>query len=156
MSGDATWIGPRSFTEAELVNWGKRIGESVQPPLWIALNGPLGAGKSVLARAICRGAGVTGQIPSPTFTLVQPYLSPRRFEIYHVDLFRLNADEAMDPLGWEELITTRALVLLEWAERAGEQQPAHRWEVSMDYGSAADERIVKVGRRGAAPELVKW
>ncbi|NIQ54994.1 MAG: tRNA (adenosine(37)-N6)-threonylcarbamoyltransferase complex ATPase subunit type 1 TsaE, partial [Gammaproteobacteria bacterium] len=54
----------------ELVRWGLRIGESAEPPLFITLTGPLGAGKSVLARAIARGAGVHGAVPSPTFNLM--------------------------------------------------------------------------------------
>ncbi len=149
-------LGPRSFSEAELVRWGERVGAAVQPPLWIAMQGPLGAGKSVLARSICRGAGITGHIPSPSFTLVQAYASPRRFLVYHVDLFRLRPGDPIEPLGWEELLNASGLVLLEWADRAGEQQPADRWEVNIDYGSSPEQRIVQVSRLGSAPEPVEW
>lgn len=149
-------LGPNAFSESELVRWGERVGATVRPPLWIALHGPLGAGKSVLARAICRGAGITGHIPSPSFTLVQGYSSPRSFPVHHVDLFRLQPGDPIEPLGWEELLSASGLVLLEWAERAGERQPADRWEVDIDYGSTPEQRVVRVRRLGAAPELVEW
>ena len=149
-------LGPSAFTEPELVSWGERVGSTVEPPLWIALHGPLGAGKSVLARAICRGAGITGHIPSPSFTLVQGYSSPRSFDVFHVDLFRLQPGDSFEPLGWEELLSASGLVLLEWAARAGDRQPADRWVVDIDYGSAPEQRVVQVSRLGAAPELVAW
>jgi tRNA threonylcarbamoyladenosine biosynthesis protein TsaE len=149
-------MGPRPLSEPELVSWGERIGGSVDPPLWIAIKGPLGAGKSVLARAICRGAGITGHIPSPSFTLVQRYESPRGFLVHHVDLFRLRPGDPMGPLGWEELLNDPGLVLVEWAERAGEQQPEDRWEVSIDYGTRPEQRLVAVSRIGGAAQLVPW
>lgn len=156
MDSRTATLGPGTFAEPELVRWGERVGSTVEPPLWIALHGPLGAGKSVLARAICRGAGITGHIPSPSFTLVQGYSSPRSFAVYHVDLFRLRPGDPMEPLGWEELLSATGLVLLEWADRAGDRQPADRWEVYIDYGSAPEQRVVQVDRLGSAPELVGW
>lgn len=149
-------LGPSDLSEPELVRWGERVGATIQPPLWIALKGPLGAGKSVLARAICRGAGITGHIPSPSFTLVQGYSSPRSFQVHHVDLFRLQPGDPIEPLGWEELLGGSGLVLLEWAERAGERQPADRWDIDIDYGPTPELRVVRVRRLGSAPELVEW
>lgn len=149
-------LGPQAVVENELTRWGERIGASVEPPLWIALDGPLGAGKSVLVRAICHGAGVTGHVPSPSFTLVHPYTGSRGFVIYHVDLYRLRPGDRMEPLGWEELTRASGLVLLEWASRAQNQQPDDRWDVTLDYGSSAEERVVSVRRVGSAPELIGW
>ncbi len=99
---------------------------------------------------------MTGYLPSPSFTLVQRYASPRGFEIDHVDLFRLEPGESLEPLGWDELLGSSGLVLVEWADRAGDQQPADRWEVRLEYGPAETERVVEVGRVGAAPELIEW
>lgn len=149
-------LGPATLSEPELMAWGERIGRCVEPPLWVALRGPLGAGKSVLARAICWGAGVVGHIPSPSFTLVQRYESSRGFPIDHVDLFRLRPGDPLEPLGWDELMKLRGLVLVEWAERAGEGQPRDRWEIEIDYAPLRDRRRVKATRVGEAPELVGW
>ena len=149
-------LGPRELTEDQLVVWGKHLGTTITPPLWIALIGPLGAGKSVLARAICTGAGVAGHIPSPSFTLVQRYDSPRGFRVHHVDLFRLKPGDPMEPLGWEDLVGDSGLVLLEWADRALSLQPEDRWEVEMYYAENPDRRVVEVRRVGDAPELSDW
>ncbi|NIR42514.1 MAG: tRNA (adenosine(37)-N6)-threonylcarbamoyltransferase complex ATPase subunit type 1 TsaE [Gemmatimonadetes bacterium] len=149
-------LGPSALSEPQLVAWGERIGASAEPPLWMSLNGPLGAGKSVLARAVCRGAGVTGHIPSPSFTLVQSYRSRRGFTIHHVDLYRLRPGDPIEPLGWDDLMDGSGFVLLEWANRAGGQQPEDRWEVEIDYHDRADRRTVEVRRLGAAPELIEW
>jgi tRNA threonylcarbamoyladenosine biosynthesis protein TsaE len=149
-------LGPRKVSEADLTGWGKRIGGSIEPPLWISLIGPLGAGKSVLARAVCRGSGVTGHITSPSFTLVQRYDSPRGFEIVHVDLFRLRSGEAIEPLGWDDLLSSSGVVILEWADRAGDQQPEDRWEIRMSYGEEPSRRVVTIDRLGAAPDLLNW
>lgn len=149
-------LGPAVLSEARLVAWGERLGKRVQPPLWIALHGPLGAGKSVLARAVCHGAGVNGRIPSPSFTLAQQYQSPRGFVIHHVDLFRLRPGDDLGPLGWEELIASPGLVLIEWAERAAASLPADRWKISLDHATRPDQRRVRVERLGRAPELISW
>lgn len=86
--------------------------------LAIALSGPLGAGKSALARAVLRGLGVVGAIPSPSYTLVEPYEIGAR-SAYHVDLYRLaDADEA-GVLGLAEL-APGAVMLVEWPERGAE------------------------------------
>lgn len=149
-------LGPKEFTEAELSGWGERIGGSIEPPLWISLVGPLGAGKSVLARAVCRGAGVVGHVPSPSFTLVQRYNSPRGFEIFHVDLFRLRPGDSIDPLGWDDLLSSAGVVIVEWADRSGDQQPEDRWEIQMSYAEDPSRRVVTVGSRGASPVLLDW
>lgn len=149
-------LGPRTMLEGEVVDWGARIGRQLDPPLWISMIGPLGAGKSVLARSICRGAGVIGHIPSPSFTLVQCYASPRGFHIHHVDLFRLRPGDPFEPLGWDELLSAPGLVLLEWADRAGDQLPEDRWDVILDYEADPAERVVQVRRVGRAPELIGW
>ena len=154
MSEDS--LGPGVLSEVALEAWGKVIGQQVEPPLWIALRGPLGAGKSVLARAICRGAGIGGAIPSPSFTLVQRYDSPRGFEILHVDLFRLGPGDRIEPLGWDDLLGSAGIVLMEWAERSGDQQPEDRWEVHMEYAGDPSLRVLTVDRLGQAPELVDW
>lgn len=81
----------------------------------LALSGPLGAGKSSLARALLRGLGVDGAVPSPTYTLVEPYTVNGR-EVYHVDLYRIGDADELDMLGLAELAEDTVL-LVEWPER---------------------------------------
>ncbi len=122
---------PLRLKEEELVRWGQRIGREVTCPVFLGLEGPLGAGKSVLARAIAAGAGVEGPIPSPTFNLVFRYPARDGIEVVHMDLFRLQDPSELRDLGWDELLEGPELVLVEWPERAGSLLPPDRWEIGL-------------------------
>lgn len=142
------------LVEDDLVRWGQTIGQTVHGPVFLALRGPLGAGKSVLARAIARGVGVESAIPSPTFNLLFRYPLPNGGEFAHMDLYRLgDADEVWE-LGWEELGTEGQIIVVEWPERAEELLPANRWEVRLDPvpGDVFSRRI-SVDRVGEPPDL---
>jgi len=95
--------------------FGRRLATLIpEEGLAVALSGPLGAGKSSLARALLRGLGVTGPVPSPTYTLVEPYLVHGR-EAYHVDLYRLGEPGELDMLGLADIVKG-AVLLVEWPE----------------------------------------
>ena len=83
----------------------------------ILLQGELGAGKSSLARAMIRALGHTGTVPSPTYTLIEPYQLGDR-QVYHADLYRIADAEELEYLGWSDL--QGAIQLVEWPERAPE------------------------------------
>lgn len=142
------------LTEEELVRWGRRIGARVETPVFLGLRGPLGAGKSVLARAVARGAGVEGAVPSPTFNLLFHYDATGGRKVTHVDLYRIRDPEELRELGWEELGGDDEIVLVEWPERAGGRLPAHRWEVTLGFlPDPRDLREVEVVRIGSPPPL---
>lgn len=147
-------LGPVRLTEPELVAWGERIGASAEVPLFVALRGELGAGKSVLARSIARGAGVRGPMPSPTFNLLYRYAASRGVEVVHLDLYRLDDPDEVWELGWAELAGGPEIVLVEWPERAEALLPDDRWDVYLAAPEpGADVRDVRALRRGAAPAL---
>ena len=120
------------LTERELEAWGARIGSAAEPPLVLALRGDLGAGKSTLARAVARGAGIDGPVPSPTFNLLYRYTTPRGIEIVHIDLYRLENREEVWELGWGDLPEPDELVLIEWPQRAEDLLPTPRWEIVLE------------------------
>jgi tRNA threonylcarbamoyladenosine biosynthesis protein TsaE len=91
-------------------------------PLVVAVEGDLGAGKTTLVQAICRGFGVTEHVTSPTFALVHRYDSGRA-HVYHLDLYRLAGPADLTNLGWDDIMVEPALVLIEWPERAGDRLP---------------------------------
>lgn len=96
----------------------------------LLLQGELGAGKSTLARAMLRTLGVSGPIPSPTYTLVEPYEVSAGM-VYHIDLYRLSGMEELDYLGWDDL--RDGLILLEWPERVARLQQQADLLVRLDY-----------------------
>ncbi|HLU26653.1 MAG TPA: tRNA (adenosine(37)-N6)-threonylcarbamoyltransferase complex ATPase subunit type 1 TsaE [Longimicrobiales bacterium] len=147
-------FGPVELTEPELRAWGEAIGREVEVPVFLALRGELGAGKSVLARAVARGAGVTGAMPSPTFNLVFRYRGARGIDVVHLDLYRLEDPGEVLELGWYELGEGPEVVLVEWPERAEALLPPDRWDIYLEIPSAGSAvRRVSGIRRGAAPAL---
>ncbi|MHB1170641.1 MAG: tRNA (adenosine(37)-N6)-threonylcarbamoyltransferase complex ATPase subunit type 1 TsaE [Longimicrobiales bacterium] len=145
-----------ALTEQELTELGEAIGrELAKMPrgVVLALRGELGAGKSVLARAIARGAGLGAPMPSPTFNLVFRYRTPSGRSIAHLDLYRLNDPEDVWELGWEELGEGDEITLMEWPERAGELVPRDRWDVVLRHGALPELRAVTIDAVGDAPPI---
>ena len=124
--------GALAMREDELRDWGRRFGRAAHPPLLVTLTGDLGAGKTTLAQSICEGYGVTGEVTSPTFALVQEYDAPRS-PVYHIDLYRLERPDQVDALAWDEILSARALVLVEWPDRAGDRIPSGRITLSLQH-----------------------
>lgn len=141
-----------TLSQPALEAWGRTVARSVDRPLVVALRGPLGAGKSVLARAVARGAGVESPMPSPTFNLLFSYRGAGGLPVQHLDLYRLEDPEDVWELGWRELGADEALVLIEWPERAESLLPGDRWDVWLEFEDDPARRRVRVERRGGAPE----
>lgn len=140
--------------EHELQRWGLRIGQAVEAPVVIALKGPLGAGKSVLARAIGEGVGVREPMPSPSYNLLLRYATESDRDVVHLDLYRLEGPDELWELGWSQLGDDGEVVLIEWPERAGDLMPPDHWLI--DIVSVDGEpllRDVEVHRIGCPPEL---
>ena len=117
--------------EAATDRLGAVLATRLRPRDVVALEGGLGAGKTTLARAILRAAaGDPGLVvPSPTFTLVEIYDTPRG-AFWHFDLYRLEAPEQVFELGWEDA-RADGMALVEWAERLGPLLPRERLTVTL-------------------------
>jgi len=125
--------------EAATETLGRRLSGLARPGDVIALEGPLGAGKTTLARAFIRSlTGPDEEVPSPTFTLVQTYRG-RTGAIWHFDLFRLSRPEEALELGLDEALA-EGIVLIEWPERLGRALPANRLDLRIDPARADDAR----------------
>jgi len=143
--------------EEELKRWGVRIGQTVEAPVVIALSGPLGAGKSVLARAIGSGVGVAESMPSPSYNLLLRYPTASDRELVHLDLYRLESPDELWELGWSQLGDGPEVVLVEWPERAGALMPPDHWVVGLSVPPGEPElRDVEVRRIGHPPELAPF
>ena len=124
--------GKLALDEFELADWGRRLGRMVEPPLLITVTGELGAGKTTLVQAICRGYGVTQDVTSPTFALVHRYDAPKS-PVYHLDLYRLERPDDLTNIGWDDVLAEEALVLVEWPERAGMRLPHDHVPLSLQH-----------------------
>lgn len=110
------------LSASELNQFGERLGAQLTAPAVIGLSGELGTGKTTLVQAICRGLGARARATSPTYALVHRY-DAGATPVYHVDCYRLRRpDEARD-LGFDDMARERAIVLIEWPERAGSWAP---------------------------------
>jgi len=138
--------------ETDIRHLAELLAFALKPGDVVALRGDLGVGKSTLARAIIRASvgDETLEVPSPTFSLVQIYATPR-FPIAHFDLYRLGSVDEARELGLEEQIANGA-ALIEWPERAEDLLPPDRIEVKLEETPDLDasERRVVIEGLGAA------
>jgi ATPase, YjeE family len=106
----------------------------------IAVSGPLGVGKTTLARGFLAALGHKGEVPSPSFAIVQPYenLDP---PVWHVDLYRIEQPAELQELGLDD--AGEAVLLVEWPERAGASMWPEALVLSLEFGLAGD-RILTV------------
>lgn len=103
-------------TPEQTLDLGSTIGAAIEAGITILLYGPLGAGKTVLAKGIAAGLEVPDTITSPTFALIREYEG--RLPLLHVDLYRLESPEQFDDLGLDDRLDGSAVLLIEWPERA--------------------------------------
>lgn len=125
--------------EAGLREVGTRLASVLRPGDVVALSGDLGAGKTTLARAILQGLGHVGDVPSPSFTLVQTY-PDLPLPVAHADLYRLESAAEAEPLALDDWLLDGAL-LLEWPERLGASIWPDRLLLRLDGAGGPDRRL---------------
>jgi len=136
--------------EVATTRLGTAIAAQLQAGDAVCLTGPLGAGKSTLARGLVRALTSPDEdVPSPTFTLVQFYETPD-FSLAHFDLYRLAGPDEVEEIGLDEALDNGA-VLIEWPERLEGRLPADRLDIEIAMaGEGADEhRIARLTPHGA-------
>jgi tRNA threonylcarbamoyladenosine biosynthesis protein TsaE len=104
----------------------------------ITLSGPLGAGKTALARGLLAALGHAGEVPSPSFAIVQPYddVDP---PVWHVDLYRIERPSELEELGLDS--AADAVLLVEWPERAGDNAWPDALRLSLDFAEEDARRL---------------
>ncbi|MDO5325753.1 MAG: tRNA (adenosine(37)-N6)-threonylcarbamoyltransferase complex ATPase subunit type 1 TsaE [Clostridia bacterium] len=101
---------------------GARLAKMLTPGDIVLLQGELGAGKSELARGVARGLGITGPVPSPSFTILNAY-DEGSLPFYHFDWYRIDDPEEIAEMGFEEQLHGDGVSLIEWSEKAEEFLP---------------------------------
>ncbi len=124
--------------EAATEALGRILAGKAVPGDVITLSGPLGVGKTAFARAILGALGHPGEVPSPTFAIVQPYeeLDP---PTWHVDLFRIEEPNEIDELGLDS--AEQGLLIVEWPDRAGPGAFPNALRLSMDFAADGARRL---------------
>jgi tRNA threonylcarbamoyladenosine biosynthesis protein TsaE len=132
---------------AETSALGESLGRLLCPGDVVAMTGTLGTGKSVLARGMMAGLGVTSKMPSPSFVLVATYEGT--VTVHHIDLYRLERPEEALAIGIEDLLYSQDICLIEWAERASGVLPPERLDVTLEARPRPEERLITLSPRGA-------
>lgn len=131
---------------AAMERLGAAIAQALRPGDVVALSGGLGAGKTTLARAILKALGHAGEVPSPSFAIIELYDPPAvRLPVVHADFYRLSAPREVEEIGLEEY-RQGAVMIAEWPEYAG----GFAWEpgclsIDLEVADEGRQAIVKAG-----------
>lgn len=134
---------------------GLAIGKKAREGDVFALSGELGAGKTCFTGGLARGVGVNEDyaITSPTFTLINEY--PGRHRFYHFDIYRLNQIDELNDLGYDEYVSSKGVVAIEWAEKIKNALPDNTITINFTYVDE-NRRIIEIsGLKETVLELVK-
>ena len=127
------------FTLRELQEWGEAFGAGLAPGSIVTLEGELGAGKTTLAQAICRGVGIREDVTSPTFALVNEYQGGET-TVFHLDLYRISGPGDLTNVGWDDIVNSGGIVIIEWPERAGARLPDESIRIRLEHLPADESR----------------
>lgn len=134
----------RSYEET--IELGRTIGLNAKPGDIFCLTGDLGTGKTILSKGIALGLGISDDITSPTFTIVNSYEGDKTF--YHFDVYRINDISEMNDLGFEDMIYGDGVSVIEWAELVKNLIPSNAIWITIEKDLSIDENYRKIDIKG--------
>jgi len=139
-------------SEDASLHFARKLSRLLKPGDAVLLSGPVGAGKTHLARSFIQSRlGQSEDVPSPTFTLVQTY-GPPEAEIWHADLYRLSHPDEVWELGLDDAFQT-AICLVEWPDRLGRHQPGDALHINLSVSGDGRMAIITGGRPGLLVDI---
>ncbi|MBQ1917355.1 MAG: tRNA (adenosine(37)-N6)-threonylcarbamoyltransferase complex ATPase subunit type 1 TsaE [Lachnospiraceae bacterium] len=137
-----------SHSREETIKFAADMAAKAEPGEVFTLTGDLGVGKTVFAKGFAKGLGVTEPVTSPTFTIVQEYLSGR-LPFYHFDVYRIGDPDEMEETGFYDYLDRGGVVLIEWAELIEDILPSPRTAIKLekDLDGDDDYRLITVENR---------
>lgn len=145
LNGTSNGIVYETTSEEETYEIGRKFGAEAGPGSVFALEGDLGAGKTVFAKGFAAGLGITEVISSPTFTILQIYDSGR-LELYHYDAYRIEDPSEMEEIGYADYFYGEGTCLVEWPGNIAEYFPEHYTKITIekDLEKGFDHRRITV------------
>ncbi len=128
-----------SRSEQDTYELGEKLGRSAEKGSIFALSGELGTGKTVIAKGIARGIGVSEEIISPSYLKLEIYKG--KFDFFHFDLYRFRDQDELDELGFEEYWESDGVSVIEWPEKAEGRIPLFAIKIYFEWISATERRI---------------
>ncbi|MAG35481.1 MAG: tRNA (adenosine(37)-N6)-threonylcarbamoyltransferase complex ATPase subunit type 1 TsaE [Dehalococcoidia bacterium] len=141
-----------SHSARQTGRFGARLGRLLAPGDLILLDGPVGAGKTIMAQGIAKGLEISEPVVSPSFTIVREYAG--RLPLYHIDLYRLAPGSALESIGIEDFLYSDGAVVIEWPDRASALLPAEQLQVSLKVIATTKRGVRMMPASGRASELV--
>jgi tRNA threonylcarbamoyladenosine biosynthesis protein TsaE len=138
----------RTRSAAETHALAQRIGGLLRAGDVVVLEGELGTGKTVFAKGIAVALGITEPVVSPTFTVVREYDAP--LPMVHVDVYRLDHLQELHDLGFDDLVGSDAVTVVEWGDHVSALLPADRLDVRLEPGDGDDDRVVAIDSSGGS------
>ena len=132
----------RSRNEEDTTAFGRKLAGELEAGDILALIGDLGTGKTTLTKSVAAGLGVTEDITSPTFNIVNEYHSGR-LPLYHFDVYRLESGADLFEIGGEEYFDAGGVCIIEWADLVAEALPDDTKVIFLEYGAQEGERIYR-------------
>lgn len=133
---------------AETEALGARLAAVLAPGCVVAYRGDLGAGKTAFTRGLARGLGIREPVTSPTYTIVNEYLSGR-LPLFHFDMYRLSGADDLFDIGWEDYLERGGVCAVEWSERVAEAMEGAIW-VTIEKTGEESRRITIEGGQNLA------
>jgi tRNA threonylcarbamoyladenosine biosynthesis protein TsaE len=130
-----------SNSPEETIALGKRIASFLKAGSVVALTGELASGKTCLAKGIALGLGITDNITSPTYTIINEYQSESSPALHHIDAYRLNCDRDFEDIGGAETINSDGISIIEWSDRLSKSIPENSITIRMEITSPLSRTI---------------
>ena len=131
-----------SHSVAETEEIGAQLAAQLHKGSVVAYRGGLGMGKTAFTRGLAQGLGYTGRVTSPTFTVVNEYLGTT--PLFHFDMYRLDSEDELFDIGWEDYLTRGGVCAVEWSENVADALPEGTFFVDITRGEGDSDRIITI------------
>lgn len=135
-----TWT---TYSPEQTERLGQQLAQLLRPGDVIAYQGDLGAGKTAFTRGLARGLGISEPVTSPTYTIVNEYLSGR-LPLFHFDMYRLGSWEDLFEIGWEDYLSRGGVCAVEWSETVADGLESPIYVKIETVPQQPDTRIISI------------